>query len=105
MRSASGSTTSPMVTISISSAKAGSIRSATLIITRSSDRWTDLDSATLEDTKGIFSPNGIRLRISPSPLRGDFEPAEARELVETYFGEIPAGDVQPERIVPGCRPD
>jgi len=58
----------------------------------------DLDSATLEDTKEFFAkwytPQNVTVTIT-----GDFEPAEARELVETYFGEIPAGDVQPERIV------
>lgn len=58
----------------------------------------DLDNATLQDTKDFFAkwytPQNVTVTIT-----GDFDPAEAKSLVEKYFGEIPAGDVQPERTV------
>lgn len=58
----------------------------------------DLDNATLQDTKDFFAkwytPQNVTVTIT-----GDFEPAEAKTLVGRYFGEIPAGDVQPERTV------
>lgn len=50
----------------------------------------DLDAATLKDVKDFFRnwyvPNNVYLTIS-----GDFEPAQAKEWVEKYFGEIPRG--------------
>ena len=50
----------------------------------------DLQAATLDDTKEFFKtwyvPNNATLTIA-----GDFEPSEARALVEKYFGEIPRG--------------
>ena len=50
----------------------------------------DLEGATLEDTKDFFAkwygPENVTLTIA-----GDFDPAEARRLVERYFGEIPRG--------------
>jgi len=50
----------------------------------------DLDAASLEDVEEFFRtyyvPNNAVLTLC-----GDFELAEARELVEKYFGEIPAG--------------
>jgi zinc protease len=50
----------------------------------------DLTAATLEDVKDFFrtyyTPNNLSLVIA-----GDFEPAEAKRLVEKYFGTIPAG--------------
>ncbi len=54
----------------------------------------DLDAATLSDVKEFFRdwyvPNNVYLTIS-----GDFDPEEAREWVEKYFGEIPRGpDIQ-----------
>ena len=58
----------------------------------------DLESATLEDTKDFFAkwytPQNVTVTIT-----GDFEPDEARDLVEKYFGEIPSGEVQAERNV------
>lgn len=58
----------------------------------------DLDNATLQDTKDFFAkwytPQNVTVTIT-----GDFDPAEAKTLVEQYFGEIPAGEVQPEREV------
>lgn len=58
----------------------------------------DLESATLQDTKDFFAkwytPQNVTVTIT-----GDFDPADAKSLVEKYFGEIPAGDVQPEREV------
>jgi zinc protease len=50
----------------------------------------DLQAATLEDVKTFFrtyyTPNNLSLVIS-----GDFDPAEARKLVEKHFGSIPPG--------------
>jgi predicted Zn-dependent peptidase len=48
----------------------------------------DLDSARVEDVQGFFSehyvPNNAVLT-----LVGDFDPAEARRLIERFFGDIP----------------
>jgi len=53
--------------------------------------FEDLANATVEDVRDFFrkwySPNNATL-----VLAGDFEMAEARALVEKYFGEIPAGE-------------
>jgi len=50
----------------------------------------DLSAATLDDVKDFFrtyyTPNNLSLVIA-----GDFDPAEAKRLVEKYFGTIPAG--------------
>ena len=50
----------------------------------------DLQAATIEDVSEFFrryySPNNLTLVIA-----GDFDPAEAKRLVEKYFGGIPAG--------------
>ena len=50
----------------------------------------DLSAASLEDVSAFFrtyySPNNASLCIA-----GDFEPAEAKRLVEKYFGPIPKG--------------
>jgi predicted Zn-dependent peptidase len=50
----------------------------------------DLTAAQLEDVKEFFrryyAPNNAVLTIA-----GDFDPAEARALVDKYFGNIPAG--------------
>jgi len=58
----------------------------------------DLENATLQDTKDFFAkwytPQNVTVTIT-----GDFDPAEAKSLVEKYFGEIPAGEVQPETAV------
>ncbi|MEM9600953.1 MAG: pitrilysin family protein, partial [Pseudomonadota bacterium] len=58
----------------------------------------DLESATLQDTKDFFAkwytPDNVTVTIT-----GDFDPDEARQLVTKYFGEIPASEPQPERIV------
>ena len=52
----------------------------------------DLEAATLEDVQGFFDtwyvPNNASLVIC-----GDFDPEVAKELVELYFGDIPAGSV------------
>ena len=48
----------------------------------------DLDSAKVEDVQAFFSqyyaPNNAALTVV-----GDFDPAEARRLIEQYFGDIP----------------
>lgn len=50
----------------------------------------DLDAATLEDVKNFYRqwyvPNNVTLTIT-----GDFDVAQAKQLVEKYFGEIPRG--------------
>lgn len=61
----------------------------------------DLEAATLEDVKNFYKrwyvPNNVTLTLS-----GDFDVAEAKRLVEKYFGEIPRGDeVQPLKKQPG----
>ncbi len=61
----------------------------------------DLTAASLADVQEFFrryyTPNNLSLVIA-----GDFDPAEAKRLVEKYFGVIPPG---PRSIVPraGCR--
>lgn len=55
----------------------------------------DLSNATLADVKEFFRhyyhPANASLVVA-----GDFDPAEAKQLIEQYFGPIPAGpDVQP----------
>ena len=53
----------------------------------------DLDAASLEDVEHFFAtyytPDNAVLSIA-----GDFDPAEARELVRRYFGPIPRGGPQ-----------
>ncbi|MCK5766148.1 MAG: insulinase family protein, partial [Bacteroidales bacterium] len=55
----------------------------------------DLTSATIEDVKEFHSkfyvPNNATL-----VLAGDFEIAEAKKLIELYFGEIPKGNDVPD---------
>jgi zinc protease len=54
-------------------------------------RHEDLEAATLEDVTAFFNtwyaPNNATLTIC-----GDFDPAEAKALVQQYFGEIPRGE-------------
>ncbi|HEX8128848.1 MAG TPA: insulinase family protein [Pyrinomonadaceae bacterium] len=65
----------------------------------------DLSAASLEDVKNFFrryyTPNNTTLTIA-----GDFTPAEARRLVEKYFGSIPRGpDVTPVPLQPVTIPE
>ncbi len=61
----------------------------------------DLTAASVEDVKEFFktyyTPNNLSLAIT-----GDFDPAEAKRLVEKYFGPIPPGPSldRPARNVP-----
>jgi len=61
----------------------------------------DLTAAALDDVKEFFktyyTPNNLSLVIA-----GDFEPAEAKKLVEKYFGDIPPGPAldRPARWIP-----
>jgi predicted Zn-dependent peptidase len=54
----------------------------------------DLDSATIGDVQAFFqlyyAPNNARLVIA-----GDFNSADIRQLVESYFGDIPRADAPP----------
>ena len=55
---------------------------------------TDLDAAKTADVKAFFdlyyAPNNATL-----VLAGDFQPAEAKQLIQTYFGAIPRGKDPP----------
>jgi zinc protease len=61
----------------------------------------DLSAASLDDVKEFFrryySPNNLSLVIA-----GDFDPAQAKALVEMYFGPIPPGPAldRPARWIP-----
>ena len=61
----------------------------------------DLTAASLDDVKEFFrqyyTPNNLSLAIA-----GDFDPAEAKRLVEKYFGGLPPGPAldRPARWVP-----
>src|SRR5271169_4706251 len=61
----------------------------------------DLTAATFEDVKDFFrtyyTPNNLSLMIA-----GDFDPTDAKRLVEKYFGPIPPGPAldRPGRFVP-----
>jgi len=54
----------------------------------------DLDAASLEDVEEFFrtyyAPNNAVLTLC-----GEFDPAQARDLIERYFGEIPRGPEVP----------
>lgn len=54
----------------------------------------DLDAATLDDVKAFYrrwyTPNNSTLVIA-----GDFDPAQARQWIDKYFGEIPRGEAAP----------
>jgi len=61
----------------------------------------DLDAATLQDVKDFYKkwyvPNNVTVTIS-----GDFNKADAKAMVEKYFGEIPRGpDIPPYDAKPG----
>jgi zinc protease len=61
----------------------------------------DLTNASLDDVKEFFrtyyTPNNLSLVIA-----GDFEPAEAKKLVEKYFADIPPGPAldRPAKWIP-----
>src|SRR6185436_3455539 len=61
----------------------------------------DLSAATLDDVKGFFrryyTPSNLSIVIA-----GDFDPAEAKRLVEKYFGGLPPGPAldRPRRWLP-----
>jgi zinc protease len=54
----------------------------------------DLDAATTEDVRKFFelyyTPNNATLTVV-----GDFNPAEAKALIQRYFGDIPRGQTPP----------
>jgi zinc protease len=56
--------------------------------------YADLDSATVEEVRRFhaeyYAPNNAVLTIA-----GDFDPAEARHLVEQYFGAVPRVEAAP----------
>ena len=64
----------------------------------------DIENAKLEDVQAFFKkwyvPNGASLAIV-----GDFDPAEAKALVQKYFGDIPRGaDPTPITSAPATLP-
>ena len=54
----------------------------------------DLDSATVDDVRDFFklyyAPNNATLVVT-----GDFNPAQARQLIQEYFGDIPRAETPP----------
>lgn len=50
----------------------------------------DLDSATIEDVRAFHSLY-YRPNLATLVLTGGFDPAEARRMIQQYFGDIPAG--------------
>jgi zinc protease len=64
----------------------------------------DLTAASTEDVKEFFrsyyTPNNLSLVIA-----GDFDPAQAKQLVEKYFGGVPAGPPidRPTRWIPSLQ--
>ena len=60
----------------------------------------DLDAATLDDVRAFYSryygPENVTFTVS-----GDFDPEEARQWIDKYFGEIPRG---PGVAEPEARP-
>jgi predicted Zn-dependent peptidase len=59
----------------------------------------DIAAATLEEVRAFFgtyyTPNNAVLTVA-----GDFQPADARERIETWFGEIPPGPPVPPVSAP-----
>jgi zinc protease len=64
----------------------------------------DLSAASLDDVKDFFrrfyTPNNASLAIS-----GDFDPKEARRLVDKYFGPIPRGPEVKKPVAPAVSLD
>ncbi|HET6983659.1 MAG TPA: pitrilysin family protein [Myxococcaceae bacterium] len=58
----------------------------------------DLQAATLEDVKSFFRTFYVPANAS-LVIAGDFDPAKARALVETYFGPIPKSPRPPAPLV------
>src|SRR5215831_3262174 len=62
----------------------------------------DLSAASVEDVQGFFrtyyAPGNATLVVA-----GDFDRAKTKELVEQYFGPIPAGGPVPRRSAPEVR--
>ena len=60
---------------------------------------TDLSAASEEDVKGFFrvyyAPNNATLAVV-----GDFDPAEAKKLIQKYFGDLPQGKAVQRPSVP-----
>jgi zinc protease len=60
---------------------------------------TDLQAASIEDVRNFFranyAPNNATIAIA-----GAITPAEARRLVEKWFGDIPRGTAEPSRNTP-----
>ena len=67
------------------------------------DSWTvigefeDIKSATIEDVKEFYSTYYVPSNATLC-LAGDFDPAEAKALIEKYFAEIPSHPVQKPEV-------
>ncbi len=59
----------------------------------------DLDAATLDDIRQFFKTY-YAPRNASLTLAGDFDPVQARALIEKYFGEIKNDEVIPPAVVP-----
>ncbi|MGD9487636.1 MAG: M16 family metallopeptidase [Calditrichaceae bacterium] len=59
----------------------------------------DLEAATLDDIRQFFKMY-YAPRNASLTLAGDFDPAQARALIEKYFGEIKNDEVKPPAVVP-----
>ncbi|MCB9746007.1 MAG: insulinase family protein [Alphaproteobacteria bacterium] len=63
----------------------------------------DLEAATMEDVQAFFRtwyvPNNASLVVT-----GDFDPEQTKELIELYFGPLPAGAEPPETQAPPVTP-
>ena len=79
-----------------------STRPTTPTTTRSSARWRISTAASVDDVKAFFrtyyAPDNATLVIA-----GDFDRAKTKELVEQYFGPIPAGEPITRRPAPAVR--
>lgn len=62
-------------------------------------KHVDLENASLTDVQGFFStwylPNNATLTVC-----GDFDTGEAKTLINTYFGDVPAGPAAVRAAVP-----
>jgi zinc protease len=66
----------------------------------------DLSAATLEDVKSFFRQYYVPANAALA-IVGDFESAQAKLLVQRYFGGIPGGERSPRPVaaVPAARPE
>jgi zinc protease len=59
----------------------------------------DLTAATLEDVKGFFQLYYVPANAALAVV-GDFQSAEAKRLIQSYFGSVPKGQRAPRPVAP-----